>query len=72
MELAKDVFHASFPEFNIRYEPENLSIADFMCCRFVGLVRRALEEHKISLGRGAEILQVSRQELRELAKSWYS
>ena len=68
MGLAKNVFHASFPEFSIRYEPENLSIADFMCCRFVGLVRRALEEHKISLGRGAEILQISRQELRDIFK----
>ena len=72
VELAKDEFQASFPEFSIRYEPEKLSQADFKCCRFVSLVRRALEEHKISLGRGAEILQISRQELRELAKSWYS
>ena len=70
--LAKDAFRASFPEHRINVEPEKLSPADFKHGRFIHLVKKALEEKKISLGRGAEILQITRQELRELAKSWYS
>ena len=69
-ELAKDKFTASFPEISVQYEPESLSRADFKCCRFVGLVKTALEEHKISFGRAAEILQISRQELNDLANTW--
>ena len=70
IELTKDEFTASFPEFSVQYEPDSLSCSDFNCCRFVGLVRTALEEHKISFGRAAEILQISRQELRDIANTW--
>ena len=70
IESAADEFTASLPEVNVRYEPESLSRADFKCCRFVSLVRTALEEHKISFGRAAEILQISRQELSDLANTW--
>ena len=71
-ELAKNVYHRlSFLEQSVEIEPEPLTPADFRFGRFVSLVRKALEDKKISLGRGAEILQVSRQELRELAKSWH-
>ena len=34
------------------------------------LLERHLEEHKISFGRAAEILQISRQELSDLANTW--
>ena len=70
IEQTKDELFAGTPEFNVQYEPERLSHVDFNCCRFVGLVKTALEEHKISIGRGAEILQISHQNLRDLANSW--
>ena len=71
-ELAKNVYlRSSFLEQSVEIEPEPLTPADFRFGRFVSLVRKALEDKKISLGRGAEILQISRQELRELAKSWH-
>ena len=71
-ELAKNSFlRSSFLEQSVEIEPEPLTPADFRFGRFESLVRKALEEKKISLGRGAEILQISRQELRELAKSWH-
>ena len=70
IELMKDEFIASFPEFSVQYEPDSLSRADFKCCRFVGLVRTALEEHKISFSRAAEILQISLYDLRDLTNTW--
>ena len=70
IELMKDEFIASSPEFSVQYEPDSLSRADFKCCRFVGLVRTALEEHKISFGRAAEILQISLYDLRDLTNTW--
>ena len=69
--LVKDVFGASCPEQNPKAEPVQLSPADFKNGRLVSLVRKALETKSISFGRGAEILQISTQELRNLANKWY-
>ena len=69
--LVKDAFGASFPEHNTKAEPVQLSPADFNNGRLISLVRKALEKKQIGFGRGAEILQISTQELRDLANTWY-
>jgi len=43
---------------------------DFPGDRLSRLVRRAGEREQISLGRAAEILRCSLQEMRDLAASW--
>ena len=51
-------------------EPAGLSQHDFVGDRLSRLVRRALEQQKISLGRAAEILGLSREDMREQARGW--
>ena len=51
-------------------EPDGLSETDFLQDRLSRLVRQALEKRIISLGRAAEILKLSRQEMRALSSSW--
>ncbi len=52
-------------------EPFGLTEFDFMETRLHRLVRRAVEQHEISLSRGAEILGLSLVPMRELARHWY-
>lgn len=68
--LAADAFRASFPEPSRAGEPEDLSPADFMEDRLFRLVRRAVESDEITLARGAEILGLPLEEMRQLAGSW--
>ncbi len=68
--LAADAFRASSPEPSPAGEPERLSKADFVEDRLSRLVRRAIEKSAITLSRGAEILGLSLQEMRELSASW--
>ena len=68
--LARDAFRAGFPENLAATEPEHLSRVDFPGDRLSGLVRRAVESEKISLGRAAEILRISLQDMRDLSASW--
>lgn len=59
--------------FDRRYglmEPERLANVDFMDDRLAKLVRRAIEGEVISLGRGAEILRISLDEMRLRAREW--
>ena len=51
-------------------EPAGLSEHDFIEDRLSRLVRRALEEEHISLGRAAEILGLTRDEMRIQAREW--
>ena len=51
-------------------EPAGLSEHDFAEGRLSGLVRRAIEGDRISLARAAEILGVSRDEMRQRAREW--
>jgi Zn-dependent peptidase ImmA (M78 family)/transcriptional regulator with XRE-family HTH domain len=51
-------------------EPDGLSENDFVEDRLSRLVRRAVEGEVISLGRAAEILGISRIEMRERAAAW--
>ena len=60
--LAQDAFRASFPEDRSAGEPDGLSPVDFIQDRLFRLVRKAIEQERISLGRGAEVLGISLQE----------
>jgi Zn-dependent peptidase ImmA (M78 family)/DNA-binding XRE family transcriptional regulator len=51
-------------------EPEGLSQVDFVEDRLSRLVRQALEREQISLGRAAEILGLTREEMRKQAREW--
>ena len=51
-------------------EPERLSRHDFVEDRLSRLVRRALQEERISLGRSAEILGLSREQMRQRVREW--
>jgi Zn-dependent peptidase ImmA (M78 family)/DNA-binding XRE family transcriptional regulator len=68
--LAADEFRASFPEHSRAGEPADLSPLDFVEDRLSRLVRKAVEGEEISLARGAEILDLSLNEMRQLAGSW--
>jgi hypothetical protein len=68
--LAQDAFRASFPEDRSAGEPDSLSPVDFLQDRLSRLVRKAIEQEKISLGRGAEVLGISLQDMRDLTASW--
>ncbi len=52
-------------------EPAKLDQYDFVDDRLHRLVRRAVDEEQISLGRAAEILDVDRQRMRALADAWF-
>ncbi|MBW2703465.1 MAG: helix-turn-helix domain-containing protein [Deltaproteobacteria bacterium] len=51
-------------------EPDNLSPSDFAHDRLHRLVRQALEEKKISISRGAEILDLSLSNMRKIMNGW--
>ena len=53
-------------------EPAGLSRHDFVEDRLSRLVRQALEEERISQGRAAEILGLSREEMRQQTRGWSS
>jgi hypothetical protein len=51
-------------------EPLELDPSDFLPDRRQRLIRKALEDHKISLGRAAEILGVDLREMRSMHQAW--
>ena len=51
-------------------EPANLDQHDFIEVRLSRLVRRALESGRISLGRAAEILEITRDRMSRQAREW--
>ena len=53
-------------------EPDGLSRHDFVEDRLSWLVRLAMEGGHISLGRAAEILQITREDMREQGRGWAS
>lgn len=59
-----------FPEERQAREPEHLSPSDFAGDRLFALVRRAIEQKKITFERGAEILHCPLAELRSVASAW--
>ncbi|MCG2811132.1 MAG: helix-turn-helix domain-containing protein [Candidatus Aminicenantes bacterium] len=52
------------------HEPGNLSPLDFQCERLWYLVRKGIEAGKITLSKGAEVLGLSLEKMRELSRSW--
>lgn len=58
------------PETFRSAEPDRLIDSDFAEDRLRSLVRLAVEKQVVSLGRGAEILRIPLEEMRELACSW--
>ncbi|MEX2516642.1 MAG: ImmA/IrrE family metallo-endopeptidase [Gammaproteobacteria bacterium] len=51
-------------------EPDGLSESDFLQDRLHRLVRIAFDRGAVSMGRAAELLRISRDDMRELAASW--
>lgn len=62
-------FHPD-PETLKSQEPDPLSPSYFMEDRLAGLVRKAIEAEQITLGRGAEILNLNLTKMREIVSSW--
>jgi Zn-dependent peptidase ImmA (M78 family)/transcriptional regulator with XRE-family HTH domain/predicted HTH domain antitoxin len=69
--LAND-FRSVRPSAKVADEPEHLVEGDFVEDRLSRLVRKAVEDEEISLGRAAEILRIDIEDMRELANSWVS
>lgn len=70
--LGPDAFDAlsGEPASKVSQEPEHLLAHDFVQDRLSRLVRQALDEDKISLGRAAEILRLDLRQMRELVNAW--
>ncbi len=71
--LTPDAFLApahSAPVARVADEPERLLPSDFVEDRLLGLVRMAVDQNAISLGRAAEILDTDLKSMRRLATSW--
>lgn len=63
-------YHSGAPESQRAGEPTRLVAEDFLHDRLWHLVRRGVEDGIISLARGAEILDVSLDEMREASRGW--
>jgi Zn-dependent peptidase ImmA (M78 family)/transcriptional regulator with XRE-family HTH domain len=66
--LHSDKFHA--PEVLRSKEPDSLSSSYFIEDRLSRLVRRAIDEEEITLSRGAEILRLDLETMRDIVSSW--
>jgi Zn-dependent peptidase ImmA (M78 family)/DNA-binding XRE family transcriptional regulator len=67
--LDEDDFYGGIP-VSRGIEREELSVMDFREDRLSRLVRRAFQSGKVSLGWAAEVLDVSRKDMRRLASEW--
>lgn len=66
------VFKKNYPiKLSKKSEPEGLTEYDFSEERFPRLVQEAVLKEKISLSRGAELLNLSNSEMRKLVNEWY-
>lgn len=70
--LVAEDFRSVRPSAKVADEPEHLVEGDFMEDRLSRLVRKAVEDEEISLGRAAEILRIDLDDMRELSNSWVS
>ena len=68
--LPPDSSQASFPEVLRSREPDSLSSYAFIEDRLSRLVRVAIESDEVSLSRGAEILRLDLEAMRERVASW--
>ena len=67
--LPPDKFQQS-PEVLRSQEPDSLSPSHFVEDRLSRLVRNAIEKDQITMGRGAEILRLDLEAMREIVSSW--
>jgi Zn-dependent peptidase ImmA (M78 family) len=67
--LSPDKFQSS-PEAMRSQEPDSLSPSYFMEDRLSRLVRNAIEKDEITMSRGAEILRLDLESMREIVSSW--
>lgn len=63
-------FLQSMSEVLRSQEPDSLSASDFIEDRLSKLVRHAIERNEITLSRGAEILRLDLEDMRERVSSW--
>jgi Zn-dependent peptidase ImmA (M78 family) len=68
--MSPEQFGGAFSEDDFSKEPNKLDPSDFIEDRLRRLVRRALEEQKISMSRAAEILGLDLMVMKELAAWW--
>jgi len=68
--LAAEAFRSPAPSPKAADEPENLVEGDFVQDRLFRLVRRAVEEDKLSLERAAEVLRVDFSTMQAVTRSW--
>ncbi|GBF35443.1 hypothetical protein DCCM_4570 [Desulfocucumis palustris] len=67
--LPPDKFQQS-PEVLRSQEPDSLSPSHFIEDRLSRLVRKAIEKDEITMSRGAEILRLDLEDMREIVSSW--
>jgi Zn-dependent peptidase ImmA (M78 family)/DNA-binding XRE family transcriptional regulator len=67
--LLPDKFQQS-PEVLRSQEPDSLSSSHFVEDRLSRLVRKAIEKDEITMSRGAEILRLDLEAMREIVSSW--
>lgn len=67
--LSPDKFQQS-PEVLRSQEPDSLSPSHFIEDRLSRLVRNAIEKDEITMSRGAEILRLDLEDMREIVSSW--
>ncbi len=58
------------PEVLRSQEPDSLSSSHFIEDRLSRLVRKAMEKEEITMSRGAEILRVNLDDMRNIVSSW--
>ncbi|ACV64572.1 helix-turn-helix domain protein [Desulfofarcimen acetoxidans DSM 771] len=68
--LSPDKFQQSSPEVLRSREPDSLSPSHFIEDRLSRLVRKAIEKDEITMSRGAEILRLDLEAMREMVSSW--
>jgi Zn-dependent peptidase ImmA (M78 family)/DNA-binding XRE family transcriptional regulator len=68
--LMPNSFQQSMPEVLRANEPDSLSSSDFIEDRLSRLVRIAIEQEQISMSRGAEILRLDMEAMRDRIASW--
>ncbi len=68
--ITREIYHGPHGIRPVGAEPAGMEPHDFKENRLSRLVRKAVEEEIISLSRGAEILQMPLQEMRDLSASW--
>jgi len=68
--IAREIYQNPIAARPIGVEPAPMEAHDFQMDRLSRLVRKAIEEEVISLSRGAEILRLSLERMRELSASW--